>query len=107
MVDYNLIEDLKLDDALADKMVREAFGDAYGTGDAGPLVTEDIKNFTPGTILKGRVVTLSGDFVIIDVGLKSEGQVEKSASTRARRSSTRRRSRAASAASRPRASRIA
>ncbi len=78
MVDYNLIEDLKLDDALADKMVREAFGDAYGTGDAGPLVTEDIKNFTPGTILKGRVVTLSGDFVIIDVGLKSEGQVEKS-----------------------------
>jgi len=36
---------------------------------------EHIALFTPGTILKGRVVEITKDHVVVDVGLKSEGLV--------------------------------
>lgn len=72
MVDYNLIEDLKLDDAEL-----SSYLSSMGAGNE-LAVTDDIKNFSPGAILKGKVVGISGDYVIVDVGLKSEGQVEKS-----------------------------
>jgi len=78
MVDFNLIEDLQLDPALAERMVRDAFGADFNNAGITSVVKGDLKNFEPGSILKGRVVGLSGDFVIIDVGLKSEGQVDKS-----------------------------
>jgi len=78
MVDYNLIEELRLDDAAAERMIREAFGDVVAKGDMNTLLKqEDIKNFAQGSILKGRVVGFAGDFVVIEVGLKSEGLVEK------------------------------
>ena len=78
MVDYNLIEELQLDSHAAEKMIRDAFGDTVAKGDMNSLLKEEIKNFAPGTILKGRVVGHAGDFVVIEVGLKSEGLVEKS-----------------------------
>src|ERR1700722_10548733 len=31
--------------------------------------------YTPGTILKGRIVEITKDHVVVDVGLKSEGLV--------------------------------
>ena len=70
MVDYNLIEDIGLDAAELEQMLS---GIATETAIAGsePKATET------GSILKGRVVGMSGDFVIVDVGLKSEGQVDK------------------------------
>ncbi|MFM9179854.1 MAG: 30S ribosomal protein S1, partial [Phycisphaerales bacterium] len=70
MVDYNLIEDIGLDAAELEMMLS---GIATETAIAGsePKATET------GSILKGRVVGMSGDFVIVDVGLKSEGQVDK------------------------------
>ncbi|MFM8699445.1 MAG: 30S ribosomal protein S1 [Phycisphaerales bacterium] len=70
MVDYNLIEDIGLDAAELEMMLS---GIATETAIAGsePTATET------GSILKGRVVGMSGDFVIVDVGLKSEGQVDK------------------------------
>ena len=78
MVDYNLIEDLRIDDSAAERMLRDAFGDAVANGDMNTLLKqEDIKNFEQGSILKGRVVGFAGDFVVIEVGLKSEGLVEK------------------------------
>ncbi|MBX3355281.1 MAG: 30S ribosomal protein S1 [Phycisphaeraceae bacterium] len=78
MVDYNLIEDLQVDLSIAERMVHEALGRDFEAAGVTSIVKGDLKNFEPGSILKGRVVGLSGDFVIIDVGLKSEGQVEKS-----------------------------
>jgi small subunit ribosomal protein S1 len=77
MVDYNLIEELQLDASAAENMLRDAFGDTVAKGDMNSLLKEEIKNFAPGTILKGRVVGHAGDFVVIEVGLKSEGLVEK------------------------------
>jgi small subunit ribosomal protein S1 len=70
MVDYNLIEDIGLDATELEMMLS---GIATETAIAGsePKATET------GSILKGRVVGMSGDFVIVDVGLKSEGQVDK------------------------------
>lgn len=38
--------------------------------------TQEIENtFVPGTILKGRIVEITKDHVVVDVGLKSEGLV--------------------------------
>lgn len=38
-------------------------------------IPQESTNFTPGTILKGRIVEFTKDHVVIDVGLKSEGLV--------------------------------
>lgn len=41
----------------------------------GEVVTEDKSMMTPGSILKGRIVEITKDHVVVDVGLKSEGLV--------------------------------
>jgi small subunit ribosomal protein S1 len=41
----------------------------------GPEASEDKFLFNPGKILVGRIVEITKDYVIIDVGLKSEGNV--------------------------------
>lgn len=40
-----------------------------------PTQTEESTALTPGTILKGRIVEITKDHVVVDVGLKSEGLV--------------------------------
>ncbi len=70
MVDYNLIADLSLD--LSD--LESALGD---NNMAAVLDRGEVSKFEPNSILKGKVVGLSGDYVIVDVGLKSEGQIQK------------------------------
>jgi len=77
MVDYNLIAQISLDDSEVDALVREAYGDNVVEGDMDRLLKGDIQNFAPGTILKGRVVGKAGDDAVIEVGLKSEGLVNK------------------------------
>ena len=70
MVDYNLIEDIGLDDAELTSLLA-------GIQSGSAIDGAEPKSIEPGSILKGRVVGMSGDFVIVDVGLKSEGQVDK------------------------------
>ena len=77
MVDYNLIEDLGVEDLEAETLLRAAFGDDVAEGDMDSLLGEDMDSFSAGTILAGKVVGFAGDFVVIDVGLKSEGLVPK------------------------------
>ena len=77
MVDYNLIEDLGIKDLDAEMLLRTAFGDEVADGDMDSLLGEDMDSFSAGTILAGKVVGFAGDFVVIDVGLKSEGLVPK------------------------------
>jgi len=36
---------------------------------------ESVKDFEPGTILEGRVISIMGDDVLVDIGYKSEGVV--------------------------------
>jgi len=70
MVDYNLIADLSLD--LSD--LESALGQSSM---ASVLERGEVSKFETNSILKGKVVGISGDYVIVDVGLKSEGQIQK------------------------------
>ncbi|MDX1564209.1 MAG: S1 RNA-binding domain-containing protein, partial [Phycisphaeraceae bacterium] len=82
MVDFNLIKDLEtlgpLDGSKTDPLDGELMTEAAEANasmddtDGGPS-----SDFKPGTILTGRVVGFAGDDVVIDVGFKSEGLVNK------------------------------
>ncbi|QNN20838.1 30S ribosomal protein S1 [Planctomycetales bacterium ZRK34] len=74
MVDYNLIKDLE-DDALASSALLTEAEEIGAEMDQ--FLGEDVSEFTRGTILKGKVVGFAGDDVVLDVGFKSEGLVNK------------------------------
>lgn len=76
MVDLNLIHSLGNLDEDVDVAVLDALGDA--AGDLSKLVTaDDSQDFTPGAILKGRISGAAGDDFIVELGLKSEGILER------------------------------
>ncbi len=77
MVDYNLINSLgDLDDEV-NTAVLDALGEA--AGDLNQLVKGDeVQDFTPGAIIKGKVSGNAGDDFIVELGLKSEGILERS-----------------------------
>ena len=77
MVDHNLIEQIGIDDAEVEDLVKDAYGEAVAKGNMDSLLRKDIQNFQPGTILQGKVVGRAGDDVVVEVGLKSEGLVNK------------------------------
>ena len=77
MVDRNLIEELGVDEREAELMVAEALGQDVADGDMDGLVAEQIGELKAGTILKGKVVGMAGDDFLLEVGLKSEGILEK------------------------------
>lgn len=77
MVDYNLIQDIGLDLDIADQMVRDALGTKATVNDLAAAADKAKTTGGADTLLKGKVVSISGDYVIVDVGLKSEGQISK------------------------------
>ncbi|TVQ51458.1 MAG: 30S ribosomal protein S1 [Phycisphaerales bacterium] len=78
MVNYNLIDQIGIDDSEADMLIREAFGTDVADGNMDSLIRSDIQSFQVGNILQGKIVGRAGDDVVIEVGLKSEGLVHKS-----------------------------
>jgi small subunit ribosomal protein S1 len=77
MVDQNLINSLGDVDADVDLAVLTALGDA--ANDLNKLVAADeAQDFTPGAIIKGKVSGSVGDDFIVELGLKSEGVLERS-----------------------------
>jgi small subunit ribosomal protein S1 len=77
MVDYNLINSLGDIDDEANSAVATALGEA--AGDLNQLVKGDeVQDFTPGAIIKGKVSGNAGDDFIVELGLKSEGILERS-----------------------------
>jgi small subunit ribosomal protein S1 len=77
MVDYNLIFSLGNVDSDADSAVATALGDP--NPDLGKLIKDDeVQDFTPGAIIKGRVTTQAGDDFVVELGLKSEGILDRS-----------------------------
>jgi len=77
MVDHNLIAELGVQDDAVDTLLKDAFGTDVADGNMDAILGSEIQNFQPGTILKGRIVGKAGDDVVIEVGLKSEGLVNK------------------------------
>ncbi len=78
MVDQNLIADLSVSDDDARLMLQEAFGDTFIDSEVSSLLTDRIADLKPGTILKGKIIGMAGDNVVLEIGLKSEGLVNKS-----------------------------
>src|SRR5437868_1614010 len=76
MVDFNLINSLGNMDEEVDSAVATALGDA--ADDLSKLITSDeVQDFTPGAIIKGKVSGKAGDDFIVELGLKSEGILER------------------------------
>src|SRR3990172_294914 len=48
---------------------------ASGEEDFGALFEQSMRAVRPGEVVRGRVVLVSRDFVTVDIGFKSEGQV--------------------------------
>lgn len=61
-----------VDDVFFDEKDAEAFKNLLSQG---PVTKTDEKVSTPGAILNGRIVEVTKDHVVVDVGLKSEGLV--------------------------------
>ena len=77
MVNYNLIQEIGVSDDEVEALIREGLGEQVAAGNMDGLLKQDIENFQRGAILNGRVVGKAGDDVVIDVGLKSEGLINK------------------------------
>ena len=85
MVDYNLINSLGDLDAEVDAAVATALPDAMTRKDDGNyeldltkmIQGDEVQDFTPGAILKGRVSSVVGDDFVVELGLKSEGVLDR------------------------------
>src|SRR4030095_9739078 len=76
MVDYNLLNSLGDLDAEVDSAVATALGEA--ADDLSKLVSGDeVQDFTPGAIIKGKISSVVGDDFVVELGLKSEGILDK------------------------------
>ncbi|HWB18864.1 MAG TPA: 30S ribosomal protein S1 [Phycisphaerales bacterium] len=78
MVNYNLINSIGLDDSETTALLTEAFGSKAKTGNLDDFLMEDVQNLSKGAILKGKIVGRAGDDLVVEVGLKSEGLINKS-----------------------------
>jgi small subunit ribosomal protein S1 len=76
MATNELVKRLDLPEDELDRRVREALGGADDEQIA-RLYEESVKNFEPDQILTGKVLSITGDDVIVDIGYKSEGIVPK------------------------------
>ncbi|MEM1329063.1 MAG: 30S ribosomal protein S1 [Planctomycetota bacterium] len=78
MIDENLIASLGFDDAEADAMVAAALGVVSDTDEhMESLLGDSVGDLKPGKLIKGRVIGMAGDDVVVEVGLKSEGLINK------------------------------
>ena len=77
MVDFNLIAELDIQHDEADSLIRTQLGAEVADGDMASVLSGEIQQYSRGKILNGKVVGKAGDDAIIDVGLKSEGLVNK------------------------------
>ena len=74
MVDRLILDDMNVPAADIEREIEEVMSDPE-LGDLTKAIDESIKNFEAGSIIKGRVINVIGDDVIIDVGYKSEGLI--------------------------------
>ena len=78
MIDENLIASLGLDDLEAEAMVAAALGvQPEAEEHMESLLGDQVGDLKPGKLIKGRVIGMAGDDVVVEVGLKSEGLINK------------------------------
>ncbi|MEK7449654.1 MAG: 30S ribosomal protein S1 [Planctomycetota bacterium] len=74
MVNKNIMEEVGLKEQEITSEVEKIIGD-YSTDSLTKLYEESIKEFKTGSILKGKILNILGNDVIVDVGYKSEGLI--------------------------------
>ena len=72
MVDELILRDMNVDRETIDREVEAAMTDPV-MADLTKAIDESIKLFEQGSIIRGKVINIIGDDVIVDVGYKSEG----------------------------------
>jgi small subunit ribosomal protein S1 len=77
MIDETLIAQLGTDDLNVDAAIKAAFGAEVADGNMDSLLGDVMADFKTDTILTGKVIGFAGDDVVVDVGLKSEGLIDK------------------------------
>jgi len=77
MVDHNLIRSLGVTETDIEQQLQDALGGEYDPETLGAMIEEKTSH-QPGAVLKGRIVNVISNDVIVEVGLKSEGVVELS-----------------------------
>ena len=77
MVDKNLIAEFGVDDTEAESMLAEAFGGPQTDDSIDELLSGQMTDFSVGTILKGKIIGRAGDDFLVEVGLKSEGILDR------------------------------
>ena len=75
MVDRNIIRELDIDEKEIEEALEQALGGPADEQMLEKTVEQTISNFQPGAILKGKIIEMAGGYVVVDVGLKSEGLV--------------------------------
>ncbi len=75
MVDYNLIKSLGVTDEEVQRQISQALGQEYNLDVLSRTIQEKASP-QPGTVLTGRVVSVIGNDVVVEVGLKSEGTID-------------------------------
>jgi len=69
--------DIGLSQADLDAEIEAAMKDFSALDGANNAVIDSAANFAQGAILKGRVVRIAGDDIVVDIGYKSEGFIPK------------------------------
>ncbi|MHC4943614.1 MAG: 30S ribosomal protein S1 [Planctomycetota bacterium] len=74
MVSKKLLKKYDIDAETLEKAVEEAFGED-SPEDLPKLYEDSIKNFSVDTIIKGKVIRILSNEVLVDIGYKSEGVI--------------------------------
>ncbi|HXX92543.1 MAG TPA: 30S ribosomal protein S1 [Planctomycetota bacterium] len=82
MSNRKLVKELSLPTVEADRIAAELLAEAGKAKDQvdkeiEKYYVDSVKNFTADTIIKGRILDVVGDDVLVDIGYKSEGVVPK------------------------------
>src|ERR1044071_7123855 len=73
MVNFALLRELGLDDAQSTAAIEQEYKDQFDPKEIGALLDSTGSSFANGAILKGKIVNIHGDDVVVEIGLKSEG----------------------------------
>jgi len=75
MIQNDLLSQIDVSDEEINQQLQAAFGGPVDQENLDKTITQTISEYKSDSILKGRVVGVSGNEVVVDVGLKSEGYV--------------------------------
>src|SRR5258705_5156039 len=77
MSNRKLVREIGITDVQAAEAATQVLAD-FPAKDIVKTYEDSVKNFTVDTIIKGRVLEVVGDDILVDIGYKSEGAVPKS-----------------------------